>query len=68
MEKKDQKASLTFSDFSDLANHYDYFLLDCDGVLWLGEKPIAHSFPALDYLISKNKKVFLLTNGTQRSR
>jgi 4-nitrophenyl phosphatase len=56
---------IQFSDFADLADRYDYFLFDCDGVLWVGSKPVEHSFAALDYLINvKSKKVFLITNAT----
>ena len=43
-------------------------MFDCDGVIWLGQRAIEGSFEALDYLISKGKKVFLLTNASYRSR
>jgi 4-nitrophenyl phosphatase len=65
----EESKEIVFSDFADLADKYDYFLFDCDGVLWVGSKPVEHSFAALDYLIkTKLKKVFLITNATQRSR
>jgi len=61
--------ALVYSDLADLADRYDFFLVDCDGVLWIGEKAVDHSFAALDYLIQeRNKKVFFITNATQRSR
>jgi 4-nitrophenyl phosphatase len=59
---------LQFSDFADLAEKYDYFLFDCDGVLWVGDQTIEHSFSALNYLIDNNKKVYFLTNAAMRSR
>mgnify|MGYP001164378069 CR=1 FL=1 len=58
----------TYSDFAVIAEKYDYFVFDCDGVLWLGAEQIPGSFPALNYLLSIGKKCFLVTNGTQRSR
>lgn len=61
----EETKEIQFSDFAQLAERYDYFLFDCDGVLWVGSKPVEHSFAALDYLIkARNKKVFLITNAT----
>ena len=60
--------SNTYSDFAVIAEKYDYFVFDCDGVLWLGAEQIPDSFPTLNYLLSIGKQCFLVTNGTQRSR
>jgi 4-nitrophenyl phosphatase len=57
-----------YSNFKDLANHYDYFLFDCDGVLWHGKDTIEGSFEALETLIKLDKKIIYLTNASQRTR
>ena len=59
---------MPFSDFLELAQTYDYFLFDCDGVLWIGKKTIEGSFEALQHLSQMNKKIILLTNASARSR
>ena len=56
------------SDFLKLAENYDYFLFDCDGVLWIGKKTIEGSFEALTHLLKLDKKIILLTNASARSR
>jgi 4-nitrophenyl phosphatase len=59
------ETAIAYSDLAELADKYDYFLLDCDGVLWVGAKAVKHSFEALDFIIQKKKKkVFLITNAT----
>ena len=56
------------SNFAFLAQSYDSFLFDCDGVLWHGNEAIEGSFDALRYLLGINKQIFLLTNASARSR
>ena len=52
-----------------LADNYDTFLLDCDGVLWSGSKPIDQAFEVITWLSKlPNKKVFFLTNSSGRTR
>lgn len=58
------ESGLTFTDFADLADKYEYFLFDCDGVIYIGDKAIRGSFAALNFLISKRKTVFLITNAS----
>ena len=60
--------NIPFSKWKTLADSYDYFLFDCDGVLWVQSETIVGAFEAIDYLLDKNKKVFLLTNASARSR
>ena len=55
---------LNYSKWHQLADLYDYFIFDCDGVLWVGPQSITGSFEALDYLLERKKKVFLLTNAS----
>ena len=48
---------------------YDYFLFDCDGVLWHGESEIKGAFNALKYIQSHSgKEIFLITNNSSRLR
>ena len=51
-----------------LANTYDYFLFDCDGVIWEGASEIEGSIKALNYLKSLGKKLFFLSNNSTKSR
>ena len=52
--------------FDDLIDKYDYFMFDCDGVLWHGPDAIEGSFYALERLSSKT--VVLITNASMRTR
>ena len=47
---------------------YRAFLLDVDGVVWLGGKPIPGAPEALSALAEGGRKVVLLTNNSTRSR
>lgn len=47
---------------------YEYFLFDCDGVLWIGNQSIEGSFDALRKLIENQKKILWMTNASLRSR
>jgi len=54
---------------ADLVRTYDYFLFDCDGVLWHGESEIEGAFKALKYIQSHpGKEIFLITNNSSRLR
>jgi 4-nitrophenyl phosphatase len=52
----------------ELAQLYDYFLFDCDGVLWYSDKQIGQAIKNIDYLESLGKKVFIVTNTSSQSR
>ena len=52
----------------ELASLYDYFLFDCDGVLWYSNTQIGQSFKNIDYLESLGKKVYFVTNSSVISR
>lgn len=56
---------LTVNEFAD---KFDYFLFDCDGVLWYGSKQIGQAFRNIEYLESLGKKVFFVTNSSLISR
>ncbi len=48
---------------------YDYFLFDCDGVLWTGDHELHGAFKALRYIQTfPEKKIFLITNNSTRLR
>jgi 4-nitrophenyl phosphatase len=52
-----------------LVANYDYFLFDCDGVLWSGGSEIKDAFKALRYIQSfPGKEIFLITNNSTRLR
>ena len=43
-----------------------YFLLDMDGTIYLGNKPIGDMVSTLNYLREKGKKIIYLTNNSSR--
>jgi len=52
-----------------LAAKYDYFIFDCDGVLWHGDAVhIGQAFRNIEWLESQGKKVFYVTNNAALSR
>ena len=51
-----------------LANQFDVFLLDLDGVLYLGNKPVPDSISAVEQLLRRGKAVRILTNNPRLSR
>ncbi|RLE98642.1 MAG: hypothetical protein DRJ57_03430 [Thermoprotei archaeon] len=44
------------------------FLLDCDGVLWLGGRPIRSALKAVEGLREAGREVLYVTNNSTRSR
>lgn len=59
---------LQYSNWKDLAAKYDYFMFDCDGVLWIGTQSIPGSFDALQLLKDLGKNFYFITNASQRTR
>jgi len=53
---------------SNLLDSYDYFLFDCDGVLWLGDHLLPQVCETLDLLKAHNKTVIFVTNNSTKSR
>ena len=48
---------------------YNYFIFDCDGVLFHGADEIGSAFEALNYIKSfPGKEIFFFTNATYRTR
>lgn len=52
----------------DLLERYDYFLFDCDGVIWLGDHLLPLVKETIDLLRSKNKTILFVTNNSTKSR
>ncbi|ABN64525.1 p-nitrophenyl phosphatase [Scheffersomyces stipitis CBS 6054] len=51
-----------------LLGQYDYFLFDCDGVLWLGDHLLPHVPETLNLLKEHRKTVIFVTNNSTKSR
>lgn len=51
-----------------IIDNYDYFIFDCDGVLWLGDHLLPHVCETLDLLKKNEKKVLFVTNNSTKSR
>jgi len=60
--------SILMTNVTQLAELYDVFLLDCDGVLWQGSSTIGRSFDVINWLHHLGKKVFFITNSSGRTR
>ena len=50
----------------ELAQKYDCFILDCDGVIWQGPNQIDESFKVIEHLESLGKQVFFFTNNSTK--
>jgi len=48
------------------ADEFDGFLIDLDGVVWVGREPIAGSAEALETLIESGKEIVFVTNNPGR--
>ena len=62
--------SIKQSCLEDLVKRYDYFIFDCDGVLFHSHDEIGDAFASLKYIkkIDPNKGIFFFTNATTRTR
>ncbi|KAI9291124.1 putative 4-nitrophenylphosphatase [Neoconidiobolus thromboides FSU 785] len=49
-------------------NSFDNFILDCDGVLWLGKEVIPGIPETIHYLRELGKKLYFITNNSTKSR
>ena len=50
-----------------LAEAYEAFILDLDGVLYRGDEPVAAAAPTIDALRSADKRLVYLTNNSART-
>lgn len=51
-----------------LIDSYDYFLFDCDGVIWTGSKLLPYVDETLAMLKAKGKKIYFVTNNSTKLR
>lgn len=51
-----------------IVDKYEYFLFDCDGVIWLGDHLLPSVVETLELLKSKNKTVLFVTNNSTKAR
>ena len=51
-----------------ILDKYDYFIFDCDGVIWLEDHLLPHSRETLELLKKKSKEVIFVTNNSSKSR
>lgn len=49
-------------------DNYEYFIFDCDGVIWLGDHLLPSVVETLNLLKEKKKKVIFVTNNSTKSR
>jgi 4-nitrophenyl phosphatase len=54
--------------YRELLDKYDTWMLDCDGVLWHGDRLIDGAIQVLDMLRSHRKRVLFVTNNATKSR
>ncbi|CAN3353039.1 4-nitrophenylphosphatase [Diutina catenulata] len=47
---------------------YDYFIFDCDGVIWTGNHLLPHVDETISLLKQAGKKVYFVTNNSSKSR
>jgi ribonucleotide monophosphatase NagD (HAD superfamily) len=58
--------SRVISGLRDIADDYDGYILDQYGVLHDGAKPIQGVLPAMQELLSRGKKLLILSNASRR--
>ena len=63
-----QKAMITEAEKAALIDSTDVFVFDCDGVIWKGDSLIDGVPETLEFLKSKGKKLFFVTNNSTKSR
>ena len=69
MDQHSVSSGHTLTTINELAEKYDTFLLDCDGVIWSGSRPIDQAFEVMTWLSEMpGKQIFFLTNSSGRTR
>jgi HAD superfamily hydrolase (TIGR01450 family) len=59
---------LRTEDLERLVDRYDTWLLDCDGVIWLGEEAVAGVPETLAELRRRGKRIFFVSNNASKHR
>lgn len=60
--------NLTPENIPEFLDSFDTFLLDCDGVIWSGNKLINDSNVTISMLKSLGKRIVYVTNNASKSR
>lgn len=55
-------------DMEQLVDQYDTWLLDCDGVIWLGEEAVPGVPDTLAELRRRGKRIFFVSNNASKHR
>lgn len=58
----------TKEQIASVLDDYDYFLFDCDGVIWLGDHLLPFISETLDLLKAHKKTIIFVTNNSTKSR
>lgn len=56
------------NNIKEITHKYDYFLFDCDGVIWNHHDVFPHTAQALRYLHQEGKKLFFISNINRKPR
>lgn len=69
MISKNSKLKFNFlNSFIDITHKYEYFIFDCDGVIWRESNILQSTVDAIKKLQSEDKKIFFLSNTNKSSR
>ena len=59
-------ASASMTTIMEMAEHYDNFFFDCDGVVWRSNEQIGDAFDKIVQLEQMGKRVFFVTNNATK--
>jgi len=59
---------LSVDNINELIDSFNTVLFDCDGVLWTGRKQVDRASETINYLKSKGKQIFYVTNNSTKTR
>ena len=66
VDSQEVRVTPKWTSISQLAELYDCFILDCDGVIWSGPTKIDESFEVIEHLESIGKQIFFYTNNSTK--
>lgn len=62
------KKFIRLNSFEEVINKYQYFVFDCDGVVWRESKPLPNAVETIKKLKILNKDFYFLSNTNKNSR
>ena len=65
---KSVQCTATWTDVHQMAEKYDVFILDQDGVIWQGNNQIGEAFKVIEWLEEQGKKVYFVTNNAAKTQ